>query len=385
MAGLVPHVTLFTPDYRRVAPINFFESLKLSLKWNGLSTLELVVSGDHSRLDGLTRPGARLVVDYGGGQIFSGPVRRVHGVGPWRSSRVTITCEDDIRLLWRILLWPVPYRSSIIGMEWRANRDYAHYSGAAESVAKKALRDNSWRFPPDIFMVDDKSRGRYIKDFQARFHVFADKLLPVLSWARMTVTVNQFEDVKQDQRGLLFDCVPAVTRDHVLTAESGSIVSWEYVRDAPKATSVVVGGRGEGKDRLFCEDFDALAEDEWFDRVEVFKDARNTDSEHVHLIDEAERVLSESGATSGFKIELAESDVLRFGPGNLMPGDLIYVDVGSGPIAEIVRQIDVECVSPGDGWTKVTPIAGDYEDNPSALLARRVADLAAGVRDLQKF
>ncbi|ATN91956.1 minor tail protein [Propionibacterium phage Supernova] len=385
MAGLVPQITLFTPDYRRVAPINFFESLKLSLKWNGLSTLELVVSGDHSRLDGLTRPGARLVVDYGGGQIFSGPVRRVHGVGPWRSSRVTITCEDDIRLLWRMLLWPVPYRSSIIGMEWRAGRDYAHYSGAAESVAKKALRDNTWRFPPDIFMVDDKSRGRYIKDFQARFHVFADKLLPVLSWARMTVTVNQFENVKQDQRGLLFDCVPAVTRDHVLTAESGSIVSWEYVRDAPKATSVVVGGRGEGKDRLFCEDFDALAEDEWFDRVEVFKDARNTDSEHVHLIDEAERVLSESGATSGFKIELAESDVLRFGPGNLMPGDLIYVDVGSGPIAEIVRQIDVECVSPGDGWTKVTPIAGDYEDNPSALLARRVADLAAGVRDLQKF
>lgn len=385
MAGLVPHVTLFTPDYRRVAPINFFESLKLSLKWNGLSTLELVVSGDHSRLDGLTRPGARLVVDYGGGQIFSGPVRRVHGVGPWRSSRVTITCEDDIRLLWRMLLWPVPYRSSIIGVEWRANRDYAHYSGAAESVAKKALRDNTWRFPPDIFMVDDKSRGRYIKDFQARFHVFADKLLPVLSWARMTVTVKQFENVKQDQRGLLFDCVPAVTREHVLTAESGSIVSWEYVRDAPKATAVVVGGRGEGKDRLFCEDFDALAEDEWFDRVEVFKDARNTDSEHVHLIDEAERVLSESGATSGFKIELAESDVLRFGPGNLMPGDLIYVDVGSGPIAEIVRQIDVECVSPGDGWTKVTPIAGDYEDNPSALLARRVADLAAGVRDLQKF
>ena len=385
MAGLVPHVTLFTPDYRRVAPINFFESLKLSLKWNGLSTLELVVSGDHSRLDGLTRPGARLVVDYGGGQIFSGPVRRVHGVGPWQSSRVTITCEDDIRLLWRMLLWPVPYRSSIIGMEWRANRDYAHYSGAAESVAKKALRDNTWRFPPDIFMVDDKSRGRYIKDFQARFHVFADKLLPVLSWARMTVTVKQFENVKQDQRGLLFDCVPAVTREHVLTAESGSIVSWEYVRDAPKATAVVVGGRGEGKDRLFCEDFDALAEDEWFDRVEVFKDARNTDSEHVHLIDEAERVLSESGATSGFKIELAESKVLRFGPGNLMPGDLIYVDVGSGPIAEIVRQIDVECVSPGDGWTKVTPIAGDYEDNPSALLARRVADLAAGVRDLQKF
>lgn len=385
MAGLVPHVTLFTPDYRRVAPINFFESLKLSLKWNGLSTLELVVSGDHSRLDGLTRPGARLVVDYGGGQIFSGPVRRVHGVGPWQSSRVTITCEDDIRLLWRMLLWPVPYRSSIIGSEWRADRDYAHYSGAAESVAKKALRDNTWRFPPDIFMVNDKSRGRYIKDFQARFHVFADKLLPVLSWARMTVTVKQFENVKQDQRGLLFDCVPAVTRDHVLTAESGSIVSWEYVRDAPKATAVVVGGRGEGKDRLFCEDFDALAEGDWFDRVEVFKDARNTDSEHVHLIDEAERVLSESGATSGFKIELAESKVLRFGPGNLMPGDLIYVDVGSGPIAEIVRQIDVECVSPGDGWTKVTPIAGDYEDNPSALLARRVADLAAGVRDLQKF
>lgn len=384
MAGLVPHVTLFTPDYRRVAPINFFESLKLSLKWNGLSTLELVVSGDHSRLDGLTRPGARLVVDYGGGQIFSGPVRKVHGVGPWDSSRVTIMCEDDIRLLWRMLMWPVPYRSSMVGMEWRADRDYAHYSGPAESVAKQVLRDNAWRFPPDVFMIDDEKRGRFIKDFQARFHVFADKLLPILSWARMTVTVKQFENAKLDRRGLVFDCVPAVTRKHVLTADSGSIVSWEYVRDAPKATSVVVGGRGEGKDRLFCEDVDSAAEDEWFDRVEVFKDARNTDEDAL-LIDEAERVLQESGATSGFKIELAESKVLRFGPGRLMPGDLIYVDVGSGPIAEIVRQIDVECVSPGDGWTKVTPIAGDYEDNPSALLARRVAGLAAGVRDLQKF
>lgn len=230
MAGLVPRITLFTPDYHRVAPINFFESLKLSLKWNGLSTLELVVSGDHSRLDGLTRPGARLVVDYGGGQIFSGPVRKVHGVGPWRSSRVTITCEDDIRLLWRMLMWPVNYRPGMVGMEWRADRDYAHYSGAAESVAKQVLGDNAWRFPPGLFMTDDERRGRYIKDFQVRFHVFADKLLPVLSWARMTVTVNQFENAKFDQRGLLFDCVPAVTRKHVLTAESGSIVSWEYVR-----------------------------------------------------------------------------------------------------------------------------------------------------------
>ena len=384
MAGLVPQVTLFTPDYRRVAPINFFESLKLSLKWNGLSTLELVVSGDHSRLDGLTSPGARLVVDYGGGQIFSGPVRKVHGVGPWQSSKVTITCEDDIRLLWRMLMWPINYRPSFVGSEWRADRDYAHYSGPAESVAKQVLRDNAWRFPPEVFLTDDEKRGRFIKDFQARFHVFADKLLPILSWARMTVTVKQFENVKFDRRGLLFDCVPAVTRTHVLTAESGSIVSWEYVRDAPKATSVVVGGRGEGKDRLFCEDVDSLSEGEWFDRVEVFKDARNMD-EDAFLADEAERVLAESGATSGFKIELAESKVLRFGPGRLMPGDLIYVDVGSGPIAEIVRQIDVECVSPGDGWTNVTPIAGDYEDNPSALLARRVADLAAGVRDLQKF
>lgn len=385
MAGLVPQITLFTPDYRRVAPINYYESLKLSLKWNGLSTLELVLSGDHSRLDALTKPGARLVVDYGGGQIFSGPVRKVHGVGPWRSSRVTVTCEDDIRLLWRMLMWPVNRRPGFIGSEWRADKDYAHYSGAAESVAKNVLRDNAWRFPRDLYVVDDEGRGRFIKDFQARFHVYADKLLPVLSYARMTASVEQFEDKVKDQRGLVFDCVPAVTRKHVLTAESGSIVSWEYVRDAPKATSVVVGGRGEGKDRLFCEDVDSRSEGEWFDRVEVFKDARNTDSEKVSLFDEAERVLQESGATSGFKIELAESDVLRFGPGRLMPGDLIYVDVGSGPIAEIVRQIDVECDSPGDGWTKVTPIAGDYEDNPSALLARRVAGLAAGVRDLQKF
>ena len=81
MAGLVPQLTLFTPDYRRVAPINFFESLKLSLKWNGLSTLELVLSGDHSRLDGLTKPGHAWLSIMVVARFFLGLCVRCTGLG----------------------------------------------------------------------------------------------------------------------------------------------------------------------------------------------------------------------------------------------------------------------------------------------------------------
>ena len=46
---------------------------------------------------------------------------------------------------------------------------------------------------------------------------------------------------------------------------------------------MVVGGRGEGKDRLFCEDVDSMAEDDWFDRVEVFKHGPVHGTRHANL------------------------------------------------------------------------------------------------------
>src|ERR1044072_7349300 len=69
---------------------------------NAVETLDVVVPSNHTRIDQLLTQGARLVCYYRDEQVFSGPVRTITGAGPWMAGYVTITCESDKRLVWRM-------------------------------------------------------------------------------------------------------------------------------------------------------------------------------------------------------------------------------------------------------------------------------------------
>lgn len=398
MAGFVPKLTLWSKDLTRLYPITYCESIKLVLKWNQISTLDFVVSGDHIRLGDIMRPGARVTVDYAGRRIFSGPVRQVTGEGPSSQAKITVHCEDDIRLLWCMLCYPSGravdantgsnradngHVVTNSGADVRFSSEYAWYSGAAEDVAKTIIARNAVRSPYPLVGADNRHRGKKIS-ISTRFHVFADRVLPLIENAQMTMRFFQVDDWNPFQGksapAIVFDCEPVRRINHTYTEDSGSITSWEFAQDAPTATMVVTGGGGEGVQRRFNIMDNGRLGREYGDHVEVFKDSRNADSQNVNLRDENTEILAESVAKSGFKVTLSESESLHFGPDSIIPGDFLTIDIGSGRVWEIIREIELVSESPGDGWTAVTPIAGEYSDNASAMLAKRIAGMASALR-----
>lgn len=403
MAGFVPRITLWSKDFVRLYPITYCESIKLVLKWNQISTLDFVVSGDHIRLADIMRPGARVTVDYVGRRIFSGPVRKVSGEGPSRQAKITVHCEDDIRLLWCMLCYPSGkavdagtgadraadgHTLTDSGGDVRFASEYAWYSGPAEDVAKNIIASNAVRSPYPLVAGSNRHRGRKIS-ISTRFHVFADRVLPLIEGTQMTMRLFQVDPWSpyqgNDSPSIVFECEPARRINHTYTEDSGSITSWEFVQDAPSATMVVTGGGGEGVQRRFNIMDNSRLDREYGDHIEIFKDSRNADSQNVNLRDENTGILGENVAKNGFKITLSESESLHFGPDSIVPGDFLTIDIGSGHVWEIVREIELVSESPGDGWTAVTPVAGEYSDNPSAMLAKRIAGMASVLRQQATF
>jgi hypothetical protein len=66
------------------------------------------------------------------------------------------------------------------------------------------------------------------------------------------------------------------TGDAVFSVESGNLVEFSYSKKAPKATNMIVGGGGELTDRKFLLGFNAVENDRWGRRIEVFRDRRDT-------------------------------------------------------------------------------------------------------------
>lgn len=368
-----PQITVYSSMFERIAPINFFESMKIVDRYDELSTMELVLSGNHDRIPNLIEPGARLVVDYGGRQLFSGPVRGVTGKGPSSSSTVTVTAEGDNRLLWRMLLWPATNVTPSGEAGVVLDREYRSIKAPAETVAKTLIGENCDRMVSPISVAPDKRRGPTVAA-SVRFHTFADRVLPLMSAAGMRVSVSQGDGE------LVADCVPTMAVPHVFSEESGTIEAWEFTRSAPKATRVIVGGSGEGKARLFTMAEDSDLHEEWADCVEVFTDARNSDSQKVTLLDEARQTLAESKPTSGFKITLSDRVQQLLGAVTMRPGDEIIVHVAGVDVVERIKEIEYVCDDPGSGWTRVTPVAGEFVDDPSRALASKIADMSSNIR-----
>lgn len=370
----MPQITIYSPRFERIAPLNYFESMKLVSRFDELSTLEVKVTGTHDRIGALMTPGCRLVVHYGGRQVFSGPVRKVAGAGPSSESSVTVTAEDDIRLLWRMLLWPSttsPGGENGVTLD----REYRYITGPAETVTKTLIAENIRHLEiPPITVAADKGRGPKVST-SVRFHTFADRVLPLIGAAGMRVTVFQ------SSQSLLVDCVPTRTIPRVFSEASGAITSWEFARTGPTATSVVVGGSGEGKDRRFTVAGRPSLEREWQDAIEVFVDARNGDSEKVTLRQEAQQKLDESQPVSGFKITLSDRMIQNTIPDDISPGDTITVNIAGVDVSERIKEIEYVCEDPGSGWTSVTPIAGEYQDDPSRMLASKLAAMATNIRN----
>src|SRR6185312_7835189 len=112
----------------------------------------------------------------------------INSSGPSRASRVTLTLEDDQRILWNILGWPNPGGSIT---QQGAIDKYDKRSGAAETVFKGFVQANAvTRLGLPVVVLPDRGRGSNLTIY-SRMHSLADRLLPAIDGAGIGFTVDQ--------------------------------------------------------------------------------------------------------------------------------------------------------------------------------------------------
>ncbi|GAB2698324.1 Gp37-like protein [Thalassiella azotivora] len=365
-------ITVFDKTYQRLGWVGDPMAVTVTPRHNLLATATLTIPAEHREVPNLAADGARVTIDYHGTQILSGPCQLTSGRYPARGGDVTFTVEDDFRVLRNVLGWPVP------GAALTAqNVAYDVRTGPAETVLKAFAAANATaRLGLPLTIATDQGRGATITA-STRFHPLVDRLYPAVEQAGLGVTV------RQQGTGLVLDCYEPQTWPQTLTDKSGAVLGWEWSRAAPTATRVIAGDQGEGTARTFTGGIDTAREAAWGDVIEVFRDARDTDAPEV-VAERIAETLAEGAPTSGLKLELTETPAFRYDPTGargVRVGDVVAVRVAPDVvISDVLREVSLSWTV-NDGLA-VTPVIGDRSDDPDTLLARAVAGIARGLRNI---
>lgn len=338
------------------------KSSSTTLLRNEVSFTEFVLDADHPALPDATVSGARCGFRFRGREWFRGRVAATPGHGP--VGETTIRVESDVRKLWDWHGRPVPGAAVTAQVA-----EYARYSGPTETIAKAAMAANFARLGVAWSVAPNLGRGPAAR-LEFRFHPLADKIVPLLDAAHLVL------DVTYADHSVIVDVREAQLVAGVLSDLTGKLEAYSWTRDAPTATRVVVGGRGEGVEREFLEKVNEELEAEWGDIIETFVDARNTE-EGSTLEPDADEALVAGLPTAGVSMDLIETDAFRFAQ-HFLVGDRVRVRVGPLDQLEAITQVQIADSPEG---VVVTPKLGTADDDPDVQLGRQVALLARGARD----
>lgn len=332
--------------------------LKPTIRHNMMPTATFTIDSTHLRAADLMAPGARVMIYRHGVLEMSGPVRVTTGDFNV-ASVLTFSVEGDFRILHNWLAWPKP-TAPLTGQ----NVEYRSITGPAETVVKTVMREAATRLGFPLTVAQDLGRGA-VGTYTFRFHPAFDRLFPAVDQAGIGVTVVQ------GSAGLVLDCYTPRTYPHILSPESGTVIGGTYSLTAPAATRVVVGGQGEGVARGFKGFPDTARETAWTDIIEVFRDARDSDSADVYT-ERATETLAEGAPLSGLSLELSETPHFRYGGSGLRIGDRVTASINGQLFTDTLREVHL---SWGKGGDLATPVIGERTDDPDVKLAKRLRDL----------
>lgn len=346
--------------------------VKIHLRHNVASSATLTLDADDPKAAGLADEGARVVIERGGEHMISGPVSLVSGKGPSARASLTFSVEDDVRVLQNVLAWPVPTGAVTGNSVGGQTVEYYTITGNAETVIKDVVGKNARdRLGLPLTIAANQNRGGTVA-FTGRFHTLSERLFPAVDQAGIGLTV------RQSGAGLLLDVYTPRTFTPTLSEESGTLTDWSYTTSAPKNTRVIVGGAGEGTNRVFRQYVDTARETAWGDKIEVFRDARDTSTGDIYQA-RANETLAEGAPLSGFKLTLSETENFRYGNNGVRVGDRVTVRMGSLTVTDILREATL--VWDADNGETITPIVGERSDDPGMKLAKELRALKADNND----
>jgi hypothetical protein len=346
-----------------------------------IGSATMTVPMDHPKADALMADGARVVFQFKGRVELSGPVDEFEIDTDTES--LTVTVVDDAHLLFRILGWQNPIDTTTAGNMSQSVREYINYTGIAETLIKGVVQANGINRlgVPGLVVAPDLARGATVPGGASfRMHPLPDRLFPAVAMAGIGVTL------KQVGTDLVFDVYEPRTYPRTLSVEGRTLKRAVWSQKRPSASQVVIGGPGEGKLRKYRRLIDTARESQYGFMGEVFRDARDakdeTEPENVAVTEatmdaRGQETLTESAATNGLFITLAESTVFTYGEDGVLVGDKVPVRIGTRTITDTIKEATLEWVSPD--YVSAVPIIGEQIDPE-----RRTVQAIAALRESQR-
>lgn len=352
-------------------------SVEVVVRWNDVGTATLTIPTSHPKLGQLTVPGARILIEYqpdeatGWMHLLSGPVRQVTGSGTTLEGMVTVTAEDDFRLLSRILGWRQP-GAAITAQGLNPDKR----TGPLETVVKGFVSANTTRMNLPVTVEATHGWGDSTT-LAVSMQPLADILGPAILKGQVGFRV------RQRTTDLYVEAYQPATYPRTLSEAAGIVQSWSWSQTAPQVTRTVVASSGDGSSRAFTlypagvTTGRTTQETDWADVIESLTDATSTDVA-AELTAAGKETLDSNGVKAGLSVVLSETASFRYGR-SLNVGDLVNFQLGTG------ATISDRLTSCTVGWNRTdglsaVPAVGDRTDDPTATLVATIARLARTVR-----
>lgn len=281
---------------KRIGQITDFTQLDLIPRFNAVGSFALDLPTDSFAARELIKPKYGIIVKKDGVNIFGGTVTGRQRSFNADGDSLTLSGVDDMAYLAHRLAYPEP------SVDFHL-QDYDVRTGLAEKIMKEYVDVNAGPNAPVtsrrmLSIQPDMGLGLKVTG-RARFH----NLLEFLSSLALTGGGLGFNVVQVGQ-SLEFRVYRPTdkTKTAFFSPLLGNLAEFKYSHDNPEANMVIVGGGGEGKDRIlkWKQDNASIAK---FGRIETFKDRRDTTEQ-----EEVEQSLDEA------LVEGSEQHIFSFTP-----------------------------------------------------------------------
>lgn len=254
--------------FNKVAEMNDFNNLELIPRFNNVGSFMLDLPTDSVASKELVKNKAGIIVKKDGQTLFSGTVTSRRRSFSSNGDTMTVGGKDDNFYLARTLAYPETNGQFNL-------KDYDVRTGSAETIMKEYVDYNigqNAELSRRLLTIEpDTGLGSTVTG-RARF----DNLLDLLSSLAIQGGGLGF-NVVQVGDSLQFKVYQPTdkTRSAFFSPLLGNLSAFEYSNDDPEANIVIVGGAGEGVNRIiqWKPDNESIVK---HGRTEVFVDQRNT-------------------------------------------------------------------------------------------------------------
>lgn len=342
------------------------------VRYNNVGTWSLNLPYGHPLGELLRLPGYGLIVIGPDGEtLISGPTLTAkleqtqnNIEGNWQIEGVS----DDVYLSER-LAYPTPATADVTAQ----TSAYDKRTGAAETVIKGYVNANIGPSAPiqrrisNLNIETDLARGTTVFA-NARFNTLQELIYELAQVSGLGYKIAQ------DGTDLEFSIYQPLDRSDTIRMDlqNRKLTSSTYSYGTAKVTRAIVGGKGEAENRIFVERTNAdslTAEAVWGRRVEIFKDARQSEDTD-ELNTSGDELLADLGKTVVEMSVTPSSDQTMVYGIDWGLGDKVTIVANEIEATAVVTEVGIRIDADGVrvGATVGTPVGVEFE---AKLLAKQ--------------